>query len=334
MTKRTRQCGMMLSVAMAVALCAAQEPVVVRLRDAVGDTVDLAERDSFGLFPNTAGFQHAVILALPGPEFYAEITRPRADSIARIFLRIMPTDLERIRFLVDNHGDVAAQQRSDSSYAQALASFWHTIEDKPLRNMAGEPAIEEEAPPATTEVVPPSEPATEHEFPPVPPEEVTTGEPPDTTTASRPPLQPASSENRYYYTLHGATVGSVAGGFLASKTSIGVPVVGRPASLAIAVGATALGTYAGYRYGDRLDRNSAATLRLPREGHGWRTCCAIGACVPGLTLGIAATALVVQMGEYGGEAWIPAVLSGLCITVEVVTLGYRLGRSIDRGNAY
>jgi hypothetical protein len=30
----------------------------------------------------------------------------------------------------------------------------------------------------------------------------------------------------------------------------------------------------------------------------------------------------------------PAVLSGLCVTVEIVTLGYSLGRSIDRNNAH
>jgi len=333
MTKRTRQSSALLLGALAIALCYAQEPVVVRLRDAVGDTVDLAERDSFHLFPNTTAFRQAVILALPGPEFFAEVTRPGADSAGHIFLRIMPADLERIRFLIDNHEYVAEQQQADSAYAQALASFWRTIEDKPLRNMAGEPAIEEEAPPAPPEVAPPGKPPIAQEVPPAPPEEVTTKEVPDTTIAIRPPRQSVTRENRFNYTLHGATLGSVAGAFLVTNTGTGGYGIGPPVSAAAALGATVLGTYAGYKYGERLDRKSVAEPSLSNEGRGWRTCCAIGASVPGLTLGIATAALASWAVTDGDLEW-PAVLSGLCVTVEVMTLGYRLGRSIDRSNAY
>jgi len=284
--------------------------VVVRLRDAVGDTIDLAERDSFHLFPNTAGFRQAVILALPGPEFFAKITRTGADCTGNIFLGIMPTDLERIRFLIDNHRYVAEQQQSDSTYAQALASFWQTIEEHPPRSMAGEPAIAQEVPPAPTEAA----------------------------AAGEPPSQPVTIENRYNYTLLGTTLGSVAGGLLGSAGSGWTyrvwPPLSQPVFLTVACGATALGSYAGYKYGNRLDRKSVARP-LPSEGRGWRTCCAIGACVPGLGLGGAVTAaLVGATGNEGGLTLIPAILSGLCVTVEVVTLGYQVGRSIDRNNTH
>jgi len=67
--ERLRREGPLLLLALALApsaaLARAQEPMVVRLRNAVGDTIDLAERDSFRLFPNTAGFRQAVILAIP-----------------------------------------------------------------------------------------------------------------------------------------------------------------------------------------------------------------------------------------------------------------------------
>ena len=298
-----------LLLAAAIVPAAGQEPTLVRLRDAVGDTIDRAERDSFNLFPKTAEFHDAVILALPGPEFFAEITRTGADSTGNIFLRIMPTDLERIRFLIDNHEYVAAQQRPDSTYARSLASFWQTIEEHPLRNMAGEPAVAQEVRPVPTEA----------------------------TTAGQPPLPPVTSENRYNYTLLGTTLGSVAGGLLGSAGSGWTyrvwPPLSQPVFLTVACGATALGSYAGYKYGNRLDRKSVAQP-LPSEGRGWRTCCAIGACVPGLTLGVMTGALVGTATHGGNLTLIPAILSGLCVTVEIVTLGYRLGRSIDRSNAY
>jgi hypothetical protein len=590
MTGRTTSRGALALGVLALALCSAQEPVVVRLRDAVGDTVDLAERDSFHLFPSTTGFHEAVILALPGPEFFAEITRTGTGSAANIFLRITPYDLERIRALIDNYEHVAEQQRSDSTYARTLATFWQTIEDKPLRNMAGDPAPKEEIPPTPAEVKPPSEPATAEEvrpkspdslpasrpqaesaavvvrlndavgdtielaerhrfhlFPntagfrhavilalrgtefyarvtlasadtekqvfyrimpgdlqrirflvnnreyvngqkqsdstvvqslaafwqtieakplknitgepatpqaqahPLPPEAEVTTEPQaesaatvvrlndvvgdtideaersrfhlfpytrgfrqavflalpgpkflaevtrtdddsvrqvyylilpgqlerirallgdrayvppraragvsraltafwwevqkhplketatriagqdietlpaDTAAVGGPDLQPATFENRYNYMLHGATVGSIIGGLAGSQLGCGEVT---------ACGLTVLGAYAGYQQGSRLDRNVRTSYPPRNEGPDRRICCAIGAIVPGVALGYATGWLVGSAASEGTSPWIPAVLSGLCVTVEVVTLGYRLGRSLDRSGWY
>jgi hypothetical protein len=421
--------------------------VVVRLRDSVGDTIDLAERDSFRLFPNTAGFQRAVILALPGPEFFVEVTLAADYTPRQVFIRITPYQLERIRFLIDNREYAANQVKSDSSAALALASFWQMIEDHPLRNMAGEPAIVQEVHPAPTESVATGKPSTAPEVSPVTPEASPAGEPPpkpvaavvrlsdavgDTIDAAerdrfqlfpnttgfryavilslpgprffaavtradddtlrlvyyailpgqlvrirfliderpavapsarsrealalasfwreiegRPlrdiagepataqqftpaptgvapagelPLTPVTEENRYNYALHGATCGSIAGSFFWPGTGLGA---------ATTLGLTVAGSTAGYMMGQKYDLGMVETAPLPREGRGWRTCCALGACVPGLTLGVAAAALASR----GSLTGIPAYLTGLCVTVEVVTLGYRLGRSLDRSGA-
>jgi len=326
MKNNSRRSIAALSGAMLATLSLAQEPTLVRLRDAVGDTIDAAERDSFRLFPNTAGFSHAVILAIPGPEFFAEVTLAGADTARHIYFRIMPSQLERIRFLIDNREYMAGQVTSDPNAELTLASFWKAIENQPLRNIAGEPA--------------------------------------DVATAARPQLQSATTENRYNWTLHGTTLGSCAGGCLASWVGIkmvepghyedcfgmSMPVpatysVNQPVFCAAACGITALGSTAGYLMGDKLDRRPLPSQPLPNEGTGWRNGC-VGAClVPALALGFVAAAAA-QGTLYGREpsgyniendpnglSTIPAVLTGLCVSVEVVTIGYHIGRAIDRGNA-
>jgi hypothetical protein len=299
---------------------------VVRLNDVVGDTIDEAERDRYHLFPYTRGFRHAVFLTLPGPKFLAEVTRIDDDSVGQVYYPLLPGQLERIRFLVDSRPYVPPRVRSRE--AQALMAFWRGIQERPLKDIAAEPA-------AAQDIEPP---------------------PVDTATAREPELQTATGENRYNYMLHGATLGSIAGGFLGSLVSVrratvynyGYPRsyygVSEPVLLATSCGVTALGSYAGYRHGNSLDRNARSSLPLRKEGTGWRTCCAIGACLPGLPLGIATTALlggtmygITHSGdtETGTSVlrWIPAVLSGLCVTVEIVTLGYQMGRSIDQNQA-
>ena len=128
-----------LALLLAAALAPAAEPTLVRLNDTVGDTIDRAERDSFHLFPNTAGFQHAVILDLSGLEFYAKVAHTVGDSLTTVYYRILPGDLERIRFLLDYPDFVSQQQKSDSTVVPSLASFWQLIEGHPLQDTAGEP---------------------------------------------------------------------------------------------------------------------------------------------------------------------------------------------------
>jgi len=307
----------------AVALAAAQEPTVIRVSDAVGDTIDRAERDSFRLFPNTAGFQHATIIEIPKPEILADVTLADGDSTRRVFFRLMPSQLERIRFLIDNHRFVAAQRESDSGAGQTLATFWQSIEECPLQSMTGEPASK--------------------------------------SVGASPQPVPTNFENRYNYTLHGAALGSVAGGCIGARTgytlvepghfeyteccAIYVPPLYRvdlPIVLATSIGATALTGAAGYALGAAQDRKPAPA-RLEEEGTRWRTGCAGASVLPAIAIGVLAG--VVTRGTIFGretgyhyniendpEGWsaLPAVLTGLCVSVEVVTIGYQIGCAIDR----
>ena len=84
---------------------------------------------------------------------------------------------------------------------------------------------------------------------------------------------------------------------------------------------------------------------VPNEGSGWRTCCAVGAAVPGLMLGTTflflaggthygKTELLRSSGnDEAGLTFVPAALTGVCIAVEAATIGYQIGREIDRKNA-
>ncbi len=324
---------LLLALAPAAALAQAQEPTLVRLRDAVGDTIDAAERDSFRLFPNTAGFQHAVILALPGPEFFAEVSLAAGDTLTSLYYRILPGQLERIRFLVDNRDYMAEQVRSDSNAELTLASFWKAIEDYPRWSIAGKPAYAQGTEPSRA----------------------------DTATTGGPQPQPTSIENRYCCAFDGATYGSIVGGCIGSHAGIRFVrneqdgCLFPPSSVyhvdpcmfwGASCGITALGTGVGYALGDRLDREQAGQMKRLKEGTGWRTGLAIGALIPGVALGYA-TFWTMGLTRYGvlegmfdridndPEGWtaLPMAFSGLCIALESMTIGYRIGRAIDRRNA-
>ncbi len=316
-----------LLLAAAIAPAIAQEPAVVRLRDAVGDAIDRAERDSFRLFPNTAGFHDAVILALPGPEFFAEITHADGDTVRQVYYRILPGQLERIRSLVDNRDFMAAQLESDTGAERSLAAFWLAIEEHPLQTMSGEAPEVQDIARASTEV----------------------------TTAGGPQLQPVTSENRCKYTLHGVTCGSAAGGFLGSQVAIeqvgysysgcvSTPIyaVNHPVFWTATCGLTAVGSAVGYVMGDGLDHEALPSPMSPYEDDRWRTGCAVGAAIPGLALG--AGLAILAGGLHWGRAdriendphgltVLPGVLTGLCVAVEIITIGYHIGRSIDRRKA-
>jgi hypothetical protein len=316
----------LLLLAAIAALVAAQEPTVLRLRDAVGDTISRAERDSFHLFPNTTGFRSAVILDLPGSQFFAKVAQADGDTlVVPVYYRILPGQMERIRFLIDYRDFIAEQQKVDTTVAPSLKAFWREVESRPLREIAS----------GNIEPHPENSPTA-----------------PSITT-----------ENRYHMTVMGATAGSALGGCVGSwagievvdnvastnclDQSITVPVysVNQPVFWTTACCLTALGTTAGYAAGDRLDRMRPAALPLPEEGKEWRTSCAIGAVIPGLVLGTGFFLLAGPL-HYGrtellgdipnartGMTVLPMALTGMCIAVEVTTIGYYVGRVIDRQNA-
>jgi hypothetical protein len=317
--------GVLLLLAAVAASAAAQESTVIRLRNAVGDTIDRAERDSFHLFPNTVGFRHAVILGLPGSQFFARVAQSDGDTLLPVYYRILPGQLERIRFLIDYRDFVAEQQKTDTTVAPSLKAFWREVEARPLREIAVANA--------------------------------------ESGTENSPTAPSIITEYRYHMTVLGTTAGSALGGCVGSWAGIDVvdhipvnncldqnvmvPVysVNHPVFWTTACCLTALGTTAGYAAGDKLDRTRPAALPLPEEGKEWRTSCAIGAAIPGLILGggffLLAGPLHYGRTELQGEiqndrTWttmLPMALTGMCVAVEVTTIGYYVGRVIDRQNA-
>jgi hypothetical protein len=316
----------------ALALAAGQEPTVIRVSDAVGDTIDLAERNNFRLFPNTAGFQHATIIEIPRPEILADVTLADGDSTRRVFFRLMPSQLERIRFLVDNRDFVEAQLIADTNAASTLATFWLSIEERPLRDASGDPAPASNAPETLVAATTPSD------------------------SLGRP-----DHGQRFDYTLHGATIGSAAGGCIGSHAAIKLVRVEEPGCLCpshgvyyydpgvfwgASCGATALGMGAGYALGSKLDRRDTIPTRRLKEGTNWRAGIALGGFVAGAAAGFG-TFMLAAPTRYGvleyffdviendpdDRTILPMAFTGLCIAVEGATIGYRIGRAIDHRKA-
>jgi hypothetical protein len=316
----------------AVTLAADRKPTVIRVSDAVGDTIDLAERDSFRLFPNTAGFQHATIIEIPKPEIQAEVTLADGDSTRRVFFRLVPSQLERIRFLVDNRDLIEAQLISDTSAASTLATFWRSIEEQPLRDTSGVPA------PAGND-----------------------SEPQVAATTPSDSLVRHGRGQRFDYTVHGATIGSAAGGCIGSHAAIRLIRVEEAGCLCpshgvyyydpgvfwgASCGATALGMGAGYALGSKLDRSDTIPMRRLKESTNWRAGMALGGFVVGAAAGFG-TFMLTATNRYGvlddvfdviendPDDWtiLPMAFTGLCIAVEGATIGYRIGREIDRRKA-
>jgi hypothetical protein len=107
-----------------------------------------------------------------------------------------------------------------------------------------------------------------------------------------------------------------------------------------------MGTGVGYAVGSKFDRDEPAQMTRLKEGTNWRTGLAIGALVPGLALGSCAywiTGLsrygvlsdILDVIENDQDGWttLPMAFTGLCIAVESATIGYQIGRAIDRSKA-
>jgi hypothetical protein len=313
-----RNAALALLLAALAVPCFAAETTLFRVSELVGDTVDSAERVQFGLFPNVADFQRAVFLvAADSARFVDVVTGTGPDARSQSY-RLDLNQVLRIRYLIDNRDRVRQQQETDPFAAEAVERFWAAVLAYPQSGVAEGPAP------------------------------VATGK--------------ATAENRYACALHGTAVGSLAGGCLASNVGLTmtepgyydqcglwVPptyTVNYPLFWTAACGVTALGSTAGYLAGRRLDLQAQPSLRLPDERDDWRVGCAIGAAVPGALLGFYAFFFLgtTMYGKFNlfeyhiendpdGLTAIPAALTGLCVAVEFSTLGWQIGRAIDRRNA-
>jgi len=303
----------------------AQVPVIVRLSNTVGDTIDRTERDSFDLFPNTTGFQQAVFISWPGSGVLARVTTAHGETTQQVFYRVAPGDLQRIRFIINNREYVTSQQQSDSTSAQVLSSFWQAIEERPLASTEGTPTQMQALP--------------------------------------KPHPRTVTGEHRLDYGLHGATCGSIVGGCIGAYT--GYPLVqpghyevtecGRvyippvygvdvPVLLATSIGATVAGAAVGYALGAVEDRKPMPPLAAVESTWNRNSLVAasvIPAIATGLLFGAVADATLFGRefsshdlkNDPHGLSVIPAVLAGACISVDIVALCYQVGLSLDRSKA-
>jgi hypothetical protein len=111
-------------------------------------------------------------------------------------------------------------------------------------------------------------------------------------------------------------------------------------------GITALGTGIGSVLGARLNRERPAEFAQLKEGAGWRAGLAVGGLAAGAAAGYG-TFILTASTRYGvldgffdviendPDNWtiLPIAFTGLCIALEGATIGYRIGRAIDRREA-
>ncbi len=232
--------------------------------------------------------------------------------------------MERIRFLIDYRDFVAEQQKTDTTVAPSLRAFWQAIEEQPLASM----------------------------------ESTRTG----ARTAAGPCPRPVTAEHRLDYSLHGATCGSVVGGCIGARTSYTVvepghyeeamcgPIYVPPLYsvdmsllLATSIGVTAVGAAVGYVLGTHEDRKPVPA-RAAGENTQHRNDLTAASVLPAIAVGLLVGAaaqgtLFGRESSYGlsndphGLSVIPAVLAGVCVSVDVVALCYEVGRSLDRDEA-
>lgn len=298
--------GFLLTIGVFSSLCLAEEFSLFRLSDKVGDTVDVAEREQYSLFPGITNFESARILIRNDTNYFAEITSRKNDTLERFFLKLTPKELERIVFCIDNSDTIKKQITSDEYAGLAYQRFWDQIESKRQSN------IEEKIQSQST------------------------------------------AEDRFIWILHGTTCGSAIGGAIGSWAAIEFTGTSCITSYyrinhtvfwsSASIG-TGVGTLGGYILGGQAVQNKPLTLTRIKEGSGWREGCAYASVLPGIALGLAT--FIFASGFYYGKTdilseiendphhltIIPGIITGLCVTIEIISLGYRIGRSIDRKKA-
>jgi hypothetical protein len=296
---------------------------IYRLNDIVGDTIDAFERLQYNLFPNITNFESAIILTNNDTIYVAEINCRQADSATKLFFRVTPRGVEKISYCIENADTIRNQVARDEFARLALEKFWIDIELKPITNLS------------------------------------------DLSIQSR----PKSVENRAAGIIWGTTIGTAFGGYIASQLAIKQTSPGGWEYLGsymcpimfpypptyhvnhftfwtVSALGTAAGAMVGYKIGKDADRkNSLATVQYPIENK-WQNGCTALSILPALALG-ALTISMLGSTKFGATEplWynmendphdltaIPAVITGIGVTVSTIYLSSLIGRSIDRANA-
>ena len=106
-----------------VSLSLAQDLSLVRLTDIVGDTIDLAERDQYNLFPGINNFESAWFFITKDSNNIAEITYCNKDSINQIYLKLTPYDVSKIGYLINKADTIKKIITSDENQKLVLDRF-------------------------------------------------------------------------------------------------------------------------------------------------------------------------------------------------------------------
>lgn len=300
--------------------CLAEEIRLFRLSDKVGDTIDFAEREQYSLFPGIINFESARILVRDDTGYFAEIYSRDGDILSQFLLKLTPKEVERLTFFIENYDTIKTQIANDEYVELAFKRFWDRVESNRIST------IDEE-------------------------------------------ISPSTIEGRFIWTVRGTTIGSAAGGCAGSWLGVervslggyqesGLPPTVPPgacvlpsyrvdhtvfwSATCLGIGAGAIG---GYKLGERIDRTRRPAVVGIKEGKGWRLRLAIAFAVPALTLGKAISILAggtlfgkkdflgIIVNDPHDLTFIPALITGIGVTIEIIHLGYRIGRSIDRKHA-
>ncbi len=318
--------GLSLLISIIISLYSAQELRIFRLSDMVGDTIDFTEREQYSLFPGITDFESARILVKNDSNYYAEITSKKDDTLERFFLKLTSKELERIVFCINNSDTIKKQIASDEYAGLAYQRFWTQVESKRHSN------IEEKIQKPST---------AEEKF-----IRTVTG------TAIGSGL--------------GGCVGSYLGIYKNQERKCLFEIAradlfeelcwcscnGPPSywiEHQIFWSASILGTCAGaiggYKIGERAGQRKIAEPSTEIKSNNWSIGCAIASAIPGIGSGILLAMILgstrflrihpdgVIENDPDNLTVIPAIIAGAGMAIDIIYLGYRIGRSIDRKKA-
>ena len=118
-----------LVVVLFVSVSFAQVKVLYKISEVVGDTIDLAERNQYSLFPAIEDFISARFLVNADSVYIAEVNYGNKDSIKILRLRLMSREVERIKFIIEHPELIEQQAKQDTETVIAVFDrFWSTIE--------------------------------------------------------------------------------------------------------------------------------------------------------------------------------------------------------------
>lgn len=104
----------------------------------MGDTIDLAERNQYGLFPGIAEFVSAQFLIGEDSLYQATVSYGKPDSVKIMRLRLTNSEVTRIKFMVENSKLIEERRQVDTITSNAvLDRFWSTIEARMIPDSVG-----------------------------------------------------------------------------------------------------------------------------------------------------------------------------------------------------